>query len=332
MRPLFALSLIVCLLAAPAVRAQTPQGPEATIVEEVVVLARRSGAPMWEITRGESTVILVGEILGVPEATPWRPDALETATLRADRVISNMRVRVSASDLFRLLWRARTLTRLPGDTTSADYLDPEWQVRLEALEAAHGQDYSHDSFLIASSDLLNRRLRFKRETADDAGDVINRAARRNRIPVRSVSAGRGDELVENLLTAPPETLAPCLIAAIVATEAGPEGLVARGHAWTRFQVPAVLASPLEIALGQCWPWGDPTLGPQLKRAWLEAVDAALAQDGTTMAVAPLTVVAEPGGVLDVLEARGFDIDGPEWKAEAPATAAGGDELDSEDGA
>ena len=77
----------------------------------------------------------------------------------------------------------------------------------------------------------------------------------------------------------------------------------------------MLESPLQIALGQCWPWGDPTLGPQLKAAWLEAIDAALTQDGTTMAVAPLTVLAEPGGVLDTLEARGFEVDGPEWKAE-----------------
>ena len=92
MKSLYALLSTLCLLAlAPqAVRAQTAE-PEATVVEEVVVLARRSGAPMWEITRGDSTLILVGEIRGVPEATPWRPDALEKATLRADRVISGIR-------------------------------------------------------------------------------------------------------------------------------------------------------------------------------------------------------------------------------------------------
>lgn len=334
MRSLFVLFSALYLLAgAPqSARAQTPQEPEATTVEEVVVLARRSGAPMWEITRGGGSLILVGEIRGVPEATPWRPDALEAATLRADRVISGMRVRASVSDLFRLIWRSRTLTRLPGDTTSADYLTPEWQARLDALETVHRQDYSRQSFLIASSDLLSDRLKFDRHTTEDAGDVVNRAARRGRIPVESIAVARGDELVENLLTAPPETLAPCMTAAIAATEAGPDGLVARGQAWTRFQVPTVLASPLQIALGQCWPWGDPTLGPQLKAAWLEAIDAAVAQDGTTMAVAPLTVLAEPGGVLDALEARGFEVVGPEWRAETPDAAAPGvDEVDSEHG-
>ena len=44
-----------------------------------------------------------------------------------------------------------------------------------------------------------------------------------------------------------------------------------------------------------------------------AVSPAMAQDGTTLAVAPLTVLAESGGVLDVLEARGVEVDGPAWK-------------------
>lgn len=300
---------------APVVAAQdTAASPETAVaLEDVVVTARRSGAPMWEVTRGGSTVLLVGEIRGVPAATPWRPDALEAATLRADRVFSGMRVQASFSDLFRLIWRSRTLVRLPDGKTSADYLAPEWQARLAALGARYGEDYSRRSFLMSSGDLLNDRLRFNRDTADDAGDVVKRAAKRGRIKVEAVEAGRGDELIENLLTAPPESLVPCLQAAIAATEAGPESLIARGEAWTKFQVPAVLASPLEQALGVCWPWGDPSLGPQLKAEWVKAVNSGLGETGVTMAVAPLNVLAERGGVLDQLEAQGLEINGPIWR-------------------
>ncbi len=282
-------------------------------LEDVVVTARRSGAPMWEVTRGDSTVLLVGGITGVPSATPWRPDALEAATLRADRVFSGMGVRASFSDLFRVIWRSRSLARLPGDKTSADYLSPEWQARLDALEAQYGQDYSRKSFLMASGDLLSDRLRFNRDTTEDASDVVKRAARRGHIRVRSVDAGRGDALIENLLNADPATLVPCMQAAIVAVEAGPEALIARGQAWTKFQVPAVLASPLQQAMGVCWPWGDPSLGPQLKAEWVKAVTSGLAEPGVTMAVVPLAVLAEPGGVLDQLEAEGLAVEGPEWK-------------------
>lgn len=309
--------LAVCsgLTFAPVAAAQeaTPSPEAATALEDVVVTARRSGAPMWEVTRGDSTVLLVGQIRGVPAATPWRPDALEAATLRADRVFSGMRVQASFSDLFRLIWRSRSIARLPEGRTSADYLAPEWQARLSALEVRYGQDYSRQSFLMSSGDLLTDRLRFNRDTTDDAGDVVKRAARRGRIKVRAVDAGRGDELVENLLTAEPETFVPCLQAAIVAVEAGPDSLVARGEAWTKFRVPAVLASPLERALGVCWPWGDPSLGPQLKAEWVTAVNAGLDETGVTMAVAPLAVLAEPGGVLDQLEAQGLEIQGPVWR-------------------
>jgi hypothetical protein len=307
-------ALTIWAAAAPALAQEVPPQDAETVVEDVVVTARRSGAPMWEVTRGDSTVLLVGQILAVPKATPWRPERLEDATLRADRVLSGMHVRASFSDIARLLWRSRTLTRLPEGKTSADYLPPEWQARLEALQAQYRQDYGRTSFLVSSGDLLRDRLKFNRDTTEDAGDIVERAARRAKISVKPVDAGRGDVLVENLLTAPPETLVPCMEAAIVATEAGPDTLVQRGTAWTQFRVPEVLANPLQQALGVCWPWGDPAIGPRLKAEWVTAVNSGLAESGVTMAVAPLNVLAEPGGVLDQLEAQGLTVEGPVWKA------------------
>ena len=44
-----------------------------------------------------------------------------------------------------------------------------------------------------------------------------------------------------------------------------------------------------------------------------AIAEASAAKGTTLAVVPLRVLAEEGGVLDQLDARGFDIAGPPWK-------------------
>jgi hypothetical protein len=104
-------------------------------------------------------------------------------------------------------------------------------------------------------------------------------------------------------------------ASIAATEAGPDAVQARGLAWTRFDVPAVMASPIESAMMQCWPWGDPTLGTLLRGQWISAVEGALREPGVTLAVAPLRVLAETGGVLDDLERRGFEIIGPDWRAD-----------------
>lgn len=314
------LALVVCaalaLALADVAQAQTDPLAEASAaaeVEPIIVTARRSGAPMWTVTAGDSTVLLVGEIQSVPKSAAWRPDALEAATRRADRILAGVGIRGSVSDILRLIWRSRTLTRLPQGKTSADYLTPEWQARLNALEARYGVDHSRKSFLLSSRDLLTDQLDFDRDTADDAGDVVRRAARKARIPVEAVMGGRGDQLVEDLLTAPPERLVPCMQAAIEATEAGAEPVQRRGEDWTRFRVREVLDSALETALGRCWPWGDPTIGPQLRAAWIEAIDKALDQPGVTMAVAPLNLLGGQDGVLDRLTAKGLEVSGPDWR-------------------
>ena len=284
-----------------------------TSIDEIVVMARRSGAPTWEITRGDSTVLLVGAIQAVPANVEWRPDALEQATRRSRRVYFPQKANVSPADIFRLIWRSRTLTRMPEGRTSADYLSAEWQGRLDALELRYDEDWSQDSFLIVSSELLSDKLGLRDRGNQEVGEVVRRAARRARVPVTSIGSVRGDALIDDLLTRPPETWVPCMEASIAAVEAGPEAVQARGLAWTRFDVPAVMASPIEGALSQCWPWGDPALGTLLRGQWISAVEGALREPGVTLAVSPLRVLAETGGVLDDLERRGFDIVGPDWR-------------------
>ena len=309
------LALIACV----AATALTPHPAHAqdveTTVDEIIVTARRSGAPMWEVTREGSTVLLVGAIQAVPAGIEWRPDALEQATRQADRVYFPQQANVSPADIFRIIWRSRTLTRMPDGKTSADFLSPEWQGRLDALEVAYDEDWSRDSFLILSSELLSDRLGLRDRGNQEVGEVVRRAARRARVPVTSIGSVRGDALIDDLLTRPPETWVPCVQASIAATEAGPDAVQARGLAWTRFDVPAVMASPIETAMMQCWPWGDPTLGTLLRGQWISAVEGALREPGVTLAVAPLRVLAETGGVLDDLERRGFEILGPDWRAD-----------------
>lgn len=284
-------------------------------VDEIIVTARRSGAPMWEVTRGGSTILLVGAIQAVPAGVEWRPDALEQATRQAQRVYFPQRIAASPADLFRVIWRSRTLTRMPEGRTTADYLSPDWQARLDALEAAFGEDWSRDSFLIVSSELLSDRLGLRDRGNQEVGEVVRRAARRARVPVTSIGSVRGDAVIDDLLNRSPESWVPCIEASIAATEAGRPAVEARGLAWIRFDVPAVMGSPIEVAMSQCWPWSDPTLGTLLRGQWISAVEGAMRQPGVTLAVAPLRVLAEPSGVLDDLERRGYEIIGPDWRAD-----------------
>ncbi len=295
--------------------AQTPELPVAQL-DDVVVLARRSGAPMWTVTRGDGTLILVGAITGIPRDLSWHPDDLEAAAARSDQILSPQVGRASVTDLFRVIWRIRTIARMPGGQTSADYLTPEWQARLEAVMADEGnQDWRTKSLLILGFDLMQDKAGYTgRRGGDDAMDVIRRAARRARVPVRPVGTFRGDELIDSLITAPQTAHIPCVEAAIAAAERGPDAARERAEDWRALRVADVVASPIDKALNQCWPWGDPEIAPQLRQQWAAAIETAMISPGVTMGVAPIRLLADEGGVLDGLVARGFDVVGPEWKA------------------
>ena len=163
---------------------------------EIVVQAQRSGAPIWTIDTPRGTILLVGEIVAVPEATPWQPDRLQAATAGAQRVILGTKAKVSPGDILRLLFSGSKLTKLPKGTQAADYLDAAQLARLTALGQHYDEDYSQRSFLITAFDLLSRRLRFNHDTGKDASDIVRRAADRADVPAEPVGTLRGEDMSE----------------------------------------------------------------------------------------------------------------------------------------
>ncbi|MEL7445007.1 MAG: TraB/GumN family protein [Pseudomonadota bacterium] len=280
----------------------------------IVVTAQRSGAPMWTIDTDIGTVVLVGEIRAVPKSTPWEPDRLKEATAESQRVIIRSRPKISPGDVLRLVFAGGKVTKLPDKSVAADYLDEAQRARLASLEQQYDKDYDRGSFLMTAFDLLARRLDFDDETTDDATDIVKKAADKADVPISRPSRFRGEDLLDNLSEADPASHIPCLEAAMTATEIGPDLIAQRGADWRAFDVPAVMANPIEIALGRCWPWADQELGEDIRGIWTDAIAEATGADGTTLAVAPLRLLAETGGVLDQLEERGFEVFGPEWRA------------------
>ena len=304
--------LLAAAIAAPSAVAATEAQTSAETNDEIVVTARRSGAPMWTIQTRAGVVILVGEIAAVPKATPWRPERLEGATDRAQRVILGTKAKVSPGDILRLIFKGGGLTKLPKGRVAADYLNKDQMKRLHALETRFDQDYARSNFLMTAFDLLSKRLAFNKDSADDASDVVRKAARQSKIPTQPVGEVRGEDMLDNLFAAAPETHIPCLEAAMAAAEAGGDVVTDRGRAWTEFDVPAVMANPLEEALGRCWPWTNDGFGTELRQTWVGAIREASGQPGVTLAVVPLRILAEKDGVLDQLKSQGLPVSGPAW--------------------
>lgn len=306
-------NLVLSLVAAASLTAPLAAQDPVPSGNAIVVTAQRSGAPMWTIDTPTGTVILVGEIRAVPKATPWQPDRLKEATAASDRVFIRAAPKFSPGDVLRLIFRGGSFTKLPDKSVAADYLSSAQRARLAALEAQYDKDYDRGSFLMTAFDLLARRLDFDDQTTDDATEVVKSAADKADVPILRPERFRGEDLLDNLAEAPPASHIPCLEAAMGATEAGADIIAARGADWRRYDVVGVMDNPLEIALGTCWPWADDELGEEIRGQWTQMIADAAANTGTTLAVVPLRVLAETGGVLDLLEAQGFTIAGPDWR-------------------
>ena len=127
--------LAVALVLAAAAAAQTGGDDRATI-EEITVIGRYPGPPLWKVTSGDRTLWIFGELSPVPKGLDWDPRNAERVLDRAGGVIGGPRVSAMTLNpirLFRLFRAARRLARLPEGTTLADQMPAELYARYTAL-------------------------------------------------------------------------------------------------------------------------------------------------------------------------------------------------------
>lgn len=294
-------------LAAPAA-AQTEQAK----ADEIVVIGRRSGMPLWTVTSDTTTLVLVGRIDAVAKSTQWDPDSLVEALRKADRVAFPEAHGFTAS--FAMIgWIAKynAMGKLPKGQTLSRIAPPDDMRRLAAL-AAKGlvrPDYDTRHPLHLAQDLRHRawsNVGHGRSASYYVGQAIHQY-KLERVPIQHSDA---TPLVKDLFASTPQDHLPCLHAAITLAEAGPAAIQARSDAWAARQVKAVLASPVEAVERLCWPAEAMTVPGEGLTAQMKQL---LAEPKVTVAVLRLRSLAEKGGVLDGLQAAGFDIKGPRWK-------------------
>ena len=290
-------------------RAAPAADAEPNEVEGVLVTARRIGVPVWRVSDGRSTLVLIGQIQGVPKDAAWRPAELERTVAQADSVLFPHELKASPADVARVIWRARSVVLLPKGKTLADYVDAATLARLRPWRSGKAIEPLLHPWMVAD-ELITETQAGELFGDDRVTEVVARAARRHRKKRQAVGVQHASRMLDAYFGDPARHV-PCLQAALAVAEAGPEAARGRVAAWTRSRVVEVVRSPAERAFDVCWPYGS---GRDVLRAdWRAALDRRLSTPGVTVAVAPLLYLAEEGGVLDAFAARGLQIDGPRWR-------------------
>ncbi|OYY76227.1 MAG: hypothetical protein B7Y43_16150 [Sphingomonas sp. 28-62-20] len=307
---------------APSAAQVPPVAPSEPTAEDIVVTARRSGIPVWQVTGPRTTVVLVGSIGSVAPGTQWDPASLDSALAKADRIMfpEALNVKIGLFSLIGTIGKWRNQASLPKGQTLQQIATPEQWARLVALRdrgiIKPGFERKHPYHLAIT---LQASVRTNQKRIPGANAYVRRFVRKNKSKEIPLAQASVKEITADFFGSDPRTHMACLMDAVTLVEAGPAGIqartnafAARSAAWAARRVPEALAARTDNGRRSCWPEGG-RFDLAQEASLRPTVRGLMTKSEVTLAVLSLDSLAERGGILDDLVAAGFDVSGPRWR-------------------
>jgi uncharacterized protein YbaP (TraB family) len=316
-----AVALAVGFLGSAA--AQTPSGSEHATIEEITVIGRYPGPPLWRVSSGERVLWIFGDLTPVPEGLTWDPRNAERVVERADAVIGPMRIRAPTYNpikIFRMLRAARRLARNPEGSTLEDVLPPDLYARYAALRERYMPDDERGEALRPALAVL----RLHGAALEDVGlttdtgvmRTVERLMKRSDAELTKTSVEtEAATVIAGLEKVTREAELNCFATTLTMLETDLDGMKERAQAWAIGDVDALRRFDYPDAQGQCLEMlfsssGIKDLGDELFAKWLGEAEHALATYDTTFSVLPMRELVAADGLLAQLAAKGYTVTAP----------------------
>ncbi len=297
---------------------------DATTIEQITVIGRYPGPPLWKVTSANRTLWIFGELSPVPKGLDWDPRNAERVLDRAGGVISGPRVSAMTFNpirMFRLYRTARRLIRLPKGTTLAAQMPADLYARYTALRARYlpkvDDDDEDQRPALAALRLYGAALDDVGLTTDsDVGKKIERLMRRSRAEEADVLVETEPEAVlDELAKITPEAELKCFSSILTSIETDLGGMKERANAWAVGDVAALKRFDYPDSQGNCLAAlfsapGFVELRDELYSKWLSEAEHALATYETSFSVLPMWELVAADGLLGQLAARGYTVTAP----------------------
>lgn len=300
------------LAAAPPSQAQVVADPEAVLVEELVVRAAEPGPAWWRVRDGDSTVWILG-IAGddLPANVTWDQRALERRLKGANGLIVGTRMGLSAGlrDVPALL-RARN--QLKSKAPLEETLPPDLRARFVAARERLGQPakrYAEWTPLIAGQRLVEDS-RSKGQTVSVSQQILKRA-KAHKVKARYPNNYEIMPFVRSAMASlTPQVHQQCLADALRDVEAPPGRAAVAMRGWADGNLPQALTEPRSFEKCLLLLGGGPELWRRAVKDQAQAIARALETPGHTVALISLRPLLAKDGVIEQLQARGLEVDGP----------------------
>lgn len=288
-------------------------------MDDVVVTGERTGPGMWRVHHGAAQVWILGSLSPLPKGITWRSKQVEQVLDGTGQVLVQKPFEIGIARILWLLITERGALMVRGGKRLKDVLPPDLHARFAAQRAKYTDDpdkWERFRPLIAAAFLQREAFHHVGlSTRLDIGAAVRTLAKEHKVRVEEMKiAGVGD-VMDALKSLPPAAENACVAASLVTVERDLPRLLERAQAWASGNVErlAKLREPEEVdecreALAKGV--GAAELIARMRRTWLAAIDKYLQSGGQTLAVVNMDLLLEPGGLLDELRAKGYEVDAP----------------------
>lgn len=308
------------LLAAPALAApdETPER-----LDELVVVGRYPGPPLWKVSNGTNELWIFGTLDTIPEDMTWDSANVERVIGGAVALLLPPGASARPPNPFKLIGiyrQARRLTRNEGDAQLVDVVPSDLYARYTVLR---------DKYIPNEKKLERQRpaivaVRLYAEALNATGltyggDVqkaIERIARRAHVErVDTEIKVAVPDLLDGAAELSAEAEIECFATILSSIETDLPARVARARAWATGDIAELRALDFPDIRGDCLSFAASSarLREMLEESsnqWLAAAENALAVNQSSFATLDIRDLVSADGLLAQLRERGYEVREP----------------------
>ncbi|KAF1721073.1 TraB/GumN family protein [Pseudoxanthomonas wuyuanensis] len=342
---LLALSVLFCLVAAPALAqssadgaeqagatAPAPAGGQAVVdMDTVVVSGSQPGPGLWKVSKGEHVLWVMGTLSPLPRKMTWLSSETEAILAQAQEVVRPPGVSFDAdigivrgAFLIPSLLKAR---KNPDGATLKDVLPADLYARWSVLKARYlGHDAGVEKWrpMFAARELYEAAL--KKSGLSESGvvgPVVDKAVKRHGIrtasPTVKFKVEQPKATIKEFQRTSLDDL-ECFRATLERIENDLPLMVERANAWSVGDVEGLRALPYENQQTACIAAfssaefarkrGLDDLPAKVRSQWMSAAETALENNPVSFATLPIAELLKPDGYLGQLQAKGYLVEAP----------------------
>lgn len=314
------LLLSACLLLAFAAPAAAQDaggglGGESALVEELTVVGRPPGPPLWRVRRGGAELIVVGAVSPIHHQQPWNRRRVDRALTGATLLLTPPEAQVGPLQLGAFLLKDARRVRLGSGPRLEARLPPDLRARFVAARERAGvkaSRYEDWKPAVAGFLLLSDARQAAGLSEAKPGTTIRRMAKAKKVRARPMSQFRLRPLLSAAGGLSDADHLACLRDVLDQLDAELTDPLRLGDDWAAGELGRVRARLRRSALERCLartPGGARLLEAEIAQS-AETLRRALARPGKTVAVVDLAYLLPREGALDRLRADGATVDVP----------------------